>query len=348
MAFALFERNVAKGKFFYVSYFILLLLFVFSSGLRDMIGGYDVYIYRAAFLSKDILNNEYGFEIGFNYLLLLFKAFSDSEFFMFFGLACIIGVSHFKIFRTYNDYFFFAIFIYFCKFYLMSYVYLRQGVAMGIVWYSLRFVIKREFLKYCFIIFIAVLFHKSALIFFPIYFFYKKYTRIVYIGVFFAFASFVVLPVFDPILAFVARLDARYEDYGNNLSYGVNIFYLIEAFFCFIIFLFVYNDSEKKYSTKFNNFIINGYFIYIILLLISVKQAVFIRMTWYYLVFYCICFAVYVYQTPIRYRIVKPILIIVFSLLFIRMLLVWDNGDFMPYKSIFDNTVRNSMWKHLL
>ena len=349
MLFAFLERGSKRSRIFFVSYSILLVLFVLSSGLRDLIGGYDVYIYRAGFLSSDVLRNSYSFEIGFNYLLVFFKWISNSEFFMFFGISCIIGFSHFSIFKKYCSFFFVAIFIYFCKFYLMSYVYLRQGIAMGIVWYSLNYILKRDLIRYMGLLVVSFLFHKSALIFFPMYFLTKRYRKIIYIGAFFVLFVLILSPFLDTIFSFIASFNERYQNYGANLNTKGNLLYVVEAFVCFVVFILSYGKSEeeKNETTLYDRIVLNGFFIYILLLLVAYKQDVFIRMTWYYLIFYCIVLSNYVYRSNFHYRVFKPILIIVFTALFFRMLLVWDNGDFIPYKSIFDSTIRNSMWRHL-
>lgn len=324
------------------TYYLLLFAFAVSLGVRDLIGGYDVYIYRAVYIGGPETIDNSGFEWGVRQMFSFLYLFSASEYFMFFVTAVVTVLATFTSLKKYSVFLYLALFIFFCKFYLMSYVYLRQGIAMGIIWYSLRYVESRKFFPFLLVVFLAFLFHRSAFIFLPIYFMREKYDIRLYIGVTVVFFSFLVLPVFDPLLTLVSSFSERYEAYGQHIGENFNVLYVIEALLCFIVLLLQY----KKKMTFREIIIYNGMFIYIILQLLAAKKGIFIRTTWYYLIFYCVFLSDFIQTSRFNRRVFKPILILIFSTLFFRMLIIWDNGDFLPYKSFFDNTERNSIWQH--
>src|SRR5690554_2138571 len=111
---ALLEIRNSNAVKSYGIYYFLMFIFFFTAGIRDLIGGYDVYVYRAVFLSD--FNNS-SFEFGFiNYYKLL-KEFTNSEYVMFFITASIITITTFTNLKRYSNYIFLALFIFFCKFY---------------------------------------------------------------------------------------------------------------------------------------------------------------------------------------------------------------------------------------
>jgi EpsG family len=67
-----------------------------------------------------------------------------------------------------------GLFIFFCIYYPSSLNLMTQFVAISIVAFSLKYVFKKEFLKFSITLFIAALFHTTALIVFPIYFLWDK------------------------------------------------------------------------------------------------------------------------------------------------------------------------------
>ena len=71
------------------------------------------------------------------------------------------------------------------------------------------------------------------------------------------------------------------------------------------------------------------------------------RLIWYFLIGF-----IYVIPNICSYagryiHIIKPMVILYFTLLFFRLLLIWDGGDMMPYKTFLDNNSRNGRWEYL-
>ena len=83
--------------------------------------------------------------------------------------------------------------------------------------------------------------------------------------------------------------------------------------------------------------------------IIALTNASFIRFGWYYFIFLVLALPQIFYfikQLEIR-KLFKAGIYLYYSLLFFRLLIVYDDGDFMPYKTIFQDFDRNSQWEFM-
>jgi len=337
------ERKVSAG------FYILLAVLICFSGFRDMIGGYDVYVYAQVYEApKERIALYEGFEVGFRTYYLFLRNISDSRFFMFFVTATIMMSLHFFAIKKHSPIIYFSVFILFCKFFLMSFVYLRQGIAMGIIWFSLPYILNRNYLKFTALALLAFFFHKSCVIFFPMYFLARvqiKNINMLIIAVFSLFIS--VSPLSGALLGAIAETsgDEKASIYVSN-SGDVNIFYFIEVLLLIYLLLKFRDDF---YKTKFGTLIVNGLFGYILVNIISLTNGSFIRFGWYYFFFLILALpSIYNFiQDKNSKKLFKGLVYIYYSFIFFRLLIVYDDGDFMPYKSIFQDFNRNSRWEFM-
>ena len=126
-------------------------------------------------------------------------------------------------------------------------------------------------------------------------------------------------------------------------SGGMNLFYLIE---CMILIYLMLKFRADFYKTKFTTLIINGLFSYILVNIMALTNASFLRFGWYYFIFLVFALPyIYTFIKDRRFRAnYKMLIFIYYSALFIRLLISFDDGDFMPYKTIFQDFKRNSQW----
>ena len=324
------------------------IVFVFIAGFRDMIGGFDVYIYGEIYEAKviQILNYE-SFEKGFRFYLIALKNLSNDRYFMFFATSFLMTFLHFRILKKTSPILFFSIFIYFCKFFLMSFVYLRQGIALGLVWSSLLF-LDKKYIRFFVLLITAYFIHKSAILFAPFYFISKvkistkAMVLIAFIALFISLTS-----ISNTLFGFLAD-SANNEKFNKyiNKSSDINFFYLFEVFLLIVLLL---KFKTKFYETEKGKMILNGLFCYIIISILSLTNATFIRFTWYYLIFILLTLpSIYEFiKRKEQKNLFKLAVYFYYSLLFFRLLIVYDNGDFMPYKSIFQNFDRQGRWEFM-
>jgi len=335
-----YSKNKNK-KFLFL--FLVNTLFV---GLRAMIGGFDVYIYSEIYEASNYLVLTYEpFEIGFRFFLVFLKLFSNDRHFLLFVVALITFYIHYRYLNKYSPLFYFSAFIFFCKFFLMSFVYLRQELAMCVLIASIPFIIKRNLFIYSLFLIAAFFIHKSSIIFLPAYFIYNFYFKketIILIGLLIVIIA--VTPLNNFLLSSLIEQfqDDKVEIYFNK-SNGFNFFYLIETLI-FIVLLIKYKNSFDRIAH--GRFFYNGFLLYILITLLAVNNATFIRFSWYFLFFMFVGLAyIYTFITSINSRkIYMFFFLLYFSALFFRLLILYDGGDFMPYKMFFQDFDRNGMW----
>jgi hypothetical protein len=320
---------------------------ILISGLRDMIGGFDVYVYGEVFEKRNTIGNFESFELGFNYYYKILYFFGTSREFMFFVSALFILGAHIWIIRKIEVVSNMAIFVYFCKFFLFTFIYLRQGFGMAFIWLAVFFLMKeKKWFAYCFIL-IAFYFHKSSVLFIPFLFIHKKIFSFFQMIAIFIFFLFIALSPLGYLLTlyFADNVDDRFAVYSEKFS-EVNIFYLLESgLLIYLLFKF----KEKFYSYKKNVIIYNGMFVYVCLQLMGLTNATFTRLGWYFLIFLVLFLSSinkFIPSVELRKN-YKLIVYIYFSLVFFRLLFYYDGGDLMPFKFIFQDFERNGMWEYL-
>lgn len=341
-----FQKNERKVS---VGFYIFLATLICFSGFRDMIGGYDVYIYAQVFEApKELIVAYNGFEVGFKSYYLFLRNFSDDRYFMFFVTATLMLSLHFFAIKKHSPIIYFSVFILFCKFFLMSFVYLRQGIAMGIIWFSLPYIMNKNYLKFAALMLLAFLFHKSSIIFLPMYFLATirfKNLNMLLIAIISLVIS--VSPLSGILLSALAESsgDEKANIYVSQ-SGDINIFYFIEVLLLIYLLLKFRNDF---YKSEFGTLIINGLFGYIIVNIMSLTNASFVRFGWYYFFFLILALpSIYNFiQDKKSRKTFKMLVFIYYSFIFLRLLIVYDDGDFMPYKSIFQDFSRNSRWEFM-
>ncbi|RQP13995.1 MAG: EpsG family protein [Chryseobacterium sp.] len=266
---------------------------------------------------------------------------------MFFVSSAIIIFAYGRTLKRYAYWPLFAAFVLFAKFFLMSFVYVRQEVAMAVLCFSIPAIVRRQPVRFALFMLVAFSFHKSALIFAPVYFVgYRRFTnvQIVYLSI-----LFLVLAL-SPLGSAIQSLAAENIDDGKvnaylQLSGGLNLFYVAEA----VLILGLAMALRKRfYGYKETTLFFNGMFMYAVIVLMSAANATFVRFSWYYLIFLALALSyTVVFLRPARRLLFNGIAVVYFSALFLRLMLLFDDGDFMPYKSIFQDFDRKGRWEFM-
>ena len=312
-------------------------------GLRDMIGGFDVYIYAEIYeVSNDILLAFEPFELGFKLYYVALKKINADRHFMFLITAIICVFIHLYTLKKYVSLPFLAAFIYLAKFGLMNFVYLRQLMAVLVVWYATRFILNKKLLFFSLCIILASQFHTSAIIAFPIYFLNERKlsNSIIMIGLVSAIIM-AITPLSQFLFGFLGdSLENEKLLHYSNIKTGFNYLYLIEIFIIIGLF-FAY--KSKFYQSKLGILAINGSVFYILLSAIALTNANFVRFTWYPFIFVIILISKIMYDfSGVQKRVVfKTVVFLYFGLLYFRYVFYLDEGDWIPYKAIYMDTERH-------
>jgi hypothetical protein len=190
-------------------------------------------------------------EVGFTWLNKLFPSF----YLMVAVLSLFSCYVYFNAIKLYGTprLIWFSVFIFLFDPYLMlvQSSAIRQTVAICLFIYSIKYLIDRKFLKYCLLILLASLFHKSALFLLPVYLLitpvqWGKWILIAIVGLYLALALFGYVYLSD-IVTTVGYFSHRYQEsymtdiVGNQLESGFGFL------FWTLVFLFIvwfHNKTE--------------------------------------------------------------------------------------------------------
>lgn len=261
-------------------YFICAAVLLFFGSLRYEVG-FDYENYKSIYNTYSPGVTVSRFEPGFAAFMHICKNWFGLPYpyFLFFltGSSILIKAS---FFYRYFKYPIFLLMLYFPAIFLYAdFGQIRQGMAVGIFLWSIPAIKDRNVIKFFIVWFIAVSFHYSTLIFFPIYWLYKiTVKRNVFLMIFmagFLFNAFsgtiVVFALMQKILGTTGFLGSLLEYmtlYGeskNPLSY----FLEINTLFAVILVLlyqkgYCYNIQNREES----GFEFSGYNVYILMFLL--------------------------------------------------------------------------------
>lgn len=263
------------SKIPYKNYFIFFIIFLFSALRFDV--GYDYVAYYNVITGLDTINY---FRFGLIDQLVI-DISRNLDFYQFYFIATsfitIYLVS--KTLENYSENYFFSILIFISIpiFYFMSFTIIRQYVAIAIVFFSLKYIFQRSFIKYLFFIFLASVFHLTALVALPIYFLSMvKFSRA--FALLLVFLSLFLSPLISNVLE---SLFPYYFSYiTNDASYGKSFLYFL--LLIFLLLITHYRYIKRKESLFYFNIFTIGMCLYIVGIQLGEVAP---RISYYYLIF---------------------------------------------------------------
>lgn len=261
---AIFDLFKSKVKYiiFRLNFFLVFLLASLRYGL-----GVDYFQYEDLFanalpiwdLSLDyFIFNSHGLEFGYLFLESIVKSFDGnySTFIIFYNVILFsflyLGISNFN--NRNIQLFIFYCFI--CPIYVMDFY--RQGMAMVIFFYNIKYLLNNNLYKYLFFSLLSVLFHKSTLLLVPLYLLLKfsvfRKTVFVY---FLVMISFII--AYADIIGML--INYLYSNYTNNKLIGrLYLYYFVKhdsslfvgflaylhRFLLLLVILFYFNKGMDK------------------------------------------------------------------------------------------------------
>lgn len=329
-----------KSYVYVFSYIPIILVFLYIAGLRDITIGTDTAHYGEIFNNPDDI--EIGYKLSAETVKHIGGGFHLFLFFFFFSSLYL----KLYAFRKVSLYPLLSICIY-SSFWFLVYDMngIRQGLALGFIALSYYFLIIKKNRYFYLSLLGAILFHYSALIFFPIIFIIKKKcTRTLFWITFSIVFSFAYLGVttfllekLGTIIGVDLRLIKRIVSYQNNESYNANILYSFSTFVRLLLFLTTYFFINKvKLSERTKNIFLWCALLNIsIYLLFSEVELIATRLSLYYRFYECFFLACLpnAFKGKVS-KILIGFLLCLYSLSQImKTLSIPDNG-LIPYKSV--------------
>jgi transmembrane protein EpsG len=260
-----------------------ILLFVVSAFRYNV--GTDYVNYYHLFLYKDGMF-EYK-EWGYTNLVNLLSGLGFNPqimFFLFSLVTILLFYKSFKYFFKENDsLFMLATLLFIPLFYFYTLNGIRQSLAVAIFFYSIRFIIDKSYFKYFLLIVIAMLFHKSAIVLIPLYFFstikLTKYKLIV------IYLVIVFLLLFNPLIYIVDiyvqnKLPLYFYFNDEFFSQGVSGFGKVIAIInVFLVLLLSFFLNKKN---PLENIVFNLIIIFVVIKLFALDIQIIDRLSLYF------------------------------------------------------------------
>lgn len=184
LAFLAFYEIVFKPKDKNRLYFLVFLLLTFISGFRYETGvdwvAYEYEIKETVSLSDAFAKNKwdwlsYRLDFGYSILNAVIKMFGGGTQTLFFIVAVLTQYLLYLNLKRYTHYVLFAYLIYYTFFFfIFDLSGIRQGLAMQIFLYGIKYIKEKNFWKYFLVIFLATSIHWTASILILLYFFANR------------------------------------------------------------------------------------------------------------------------------------------------------------------------------
>ncbi|HXH99788.1 MAG TPA: EpsG family protein [Sphingobacteriaceae bacterium] len=244
----LYKEDYILTDYYEDFFYTLLVLFaVFFAGFRYQIGNdYDSYASIYQSISADPLSTYV--EPGFAYFcfFLSWLGISEQGMFLVFSATTIILLA--KTLKKYsvNPLVSFMIFLFLPGYYWNTLSIVRQFFAMAIIFYGVKYIINREFLKYLLCVIIATVFHKTAVIMIPLYYLVQlNFSRFILL------AGLIIVIIF-PLTSYLEGniLLTDYEDYFTSdkpeFSLATSLITKLAIFFIVLFYKDRFEDNESK------------------------------------------------------------------------------------------------------
>ena len=328
-------------------FFCFMLAIALFVGLGDMIGGYDRYIYGEVFDSiademrgKGNISSLFylvnGKEYGYFVWQIIVSVFTPNRYIFILVTTLTIYYLFFRVMRRYMLDYPLAVIVFMGMLFYFTMTYLRAVFAIAILWQGIRYIWERKFWKYAFFVVLAASFHTSILIALVMYFIpikrYSKKTIIIWLILCFV-AGMTPLP--NIILANAGSLTEKNTGEVNAYELqeqGFRIEYVLEVLFFIWLIFKNYNkiDTDKRTLTFLNMTIV---LCFILLFFMRFGQGG--RFAWPFYIggFYMIPYLVSKNKTSLP---LTSIVLVVFSLLFIRISIAWESLN-VPYTTFLTN-----------
>lgn len=345
--FAIFDFSIEQRKVKTLLMFLLGIFFICFAGFRWDVGtDWEQYLYFFDVVDLSSIGQA-GHEFFYEILLRISKNIFDNYTAMLFLTACIIVYFTYSGIKKYSVYPILSILILYSYSINSSGFGYRQDIAIAIVFFAFRYIQERKLIKFLVWIFIATLFHQTAIIFTCAYWVYNFKWNIKYFMI--LVVSTVLVYILMSKLDFIAGLytqsaqgkldyymDNKDETFGAGDANTVLIRGIFNRIFLLVIpliVIFTRKDEKVEELKKLYNIFLFGFIFFIVFGSVAV---VFLRFTRYFDIFQILVIPLALRLSAPKHRF--PLLILLIIYLFIKFLLVIinDNDIYVPYKTIFD------------
>lgn len=305
------EKNYKKNrkKVFYLTSAFVIIIPSIIAGIRASGIGTDTQIYvnwtfnsniKASNISEALNFADYsGIELGYCLLNYYVSRFTDNFNVIYFVLEFVfLFFSYFgcvKISKKLSISFSYTFLIFMFLFYNKSLNLCRQSIAMSICLYSLTYIIERDWKNFFLLMFVAFNFHRSVILFIPLYFVYKYCTTknqnnklILFLIVISILVGVLFFKQIIILLVNIGVLSNKYLNYVYKYGSGNNIKLIEIASQTSLLLLILFYNKYLTNKNEINKFLVYVTILSFVTFLIGFNATYSQRISYYYT--YCSIF----------------------------------------------------------
>lgn len=331
------KYKIKNDIYIYVFYSILLVLF---AGLRgdNVDRDYLNYVNSYAYIEYFTLANQ---EPLYFLIVYFVRFFFDNVIFLFLIYALLSVILKIIVIKKYaEDYAPFVLLLYFSSFFpLHEMTQIRAAVAIGVMLFSIQFIVGRKPVKYFMSVLVAIMFHYSALLMIPLYFINTNKTNkkrmliMLLFSLLIPFASLnVVKYIINLNLGFYANNFTRYIYDMNNGLLEVNVYNYLSIFYLLFAVYLILNIEKIKIINIYSLFFVKLYVYSIVAYFALSGLGVGNRISEFYGV--SIIFVIPYFMMQFKSNYMLKILFVLIALFYLYLNIV-NNSLLNEYKTIF-------------
>lgn len=290
------KNKIGNSSYYFFLVCGLLSLSIFSS-LRSVNVGTDTWLYAFDYQGAVEIDDFYEkiglfSETGYHLLKYAFRFFTENFSYMIFYVCLIITTLYIKtIFRlSSNPLISFIVFL-LLGYYTFHFNALRQAVACAIFFYSIEFILNRDFKKYLVCVCIGFLFHKSMIICLPLYYLVTKRPSLKQLILIFVSLLIGFYAIGDIVNFISSNIDSRYSGFGRETDdrRGLVTALFHACLLFYFYFFYRYLSDDKLYNVCINLVFI-GTCISVISIILKLDPNGIARVSFYFIQFSILIF----------------------------------------------------------
>lgn len=331
----------------FVVIMICLTLFV---GLADMLGGYDRYIYSELFdeiadmtkqgfyysYTDSMLFNLYVTEWGYGWLNVILSFITKNRYIFIMIITCIIYFNLYRSLIKYTSNHAVALMFFLALLFFFTFTYIRQVLAVTFVWYGIKYILERRFLRFLIVVILASSFHNAAVMFLLMYFIpnikYDKGGVLWFVGfVFVAGLSGLPSTLYD----MYSTVTETERNSGLSEDSTARLAYIFESS---VILFLIFSNYDKLFKNEKTTLMTNMAIVFSLILVLFYKSENGGRLSWCFMIG-VISTLTTIYSILSKRSLVRLGLNLICMALYMRIVITWGILLY-PYKTFLNPGIR--------
>lgn len=254
---------------------LILPIFIYAAIRGNGKGDYFNYISRGQYLYNwsDVFHRNIGMEIGYkivSYVIKILRLPRQSVIivFNFISALCL-----YDFIKRYSTHWTMSVLLYLPIFFQFEMHAARTGVAISIVFWGMKYIEDRKFIKYCIVVIIASSFHTTAIVALILYWLYKVKLKtsisIIILTFDLLFSMFIGLDRVVSIILSSLHLNSiltKYLAYSSSVDYGYSM-KIYDPRILIGVIVYLVCCSFIKDELPYERFSLNSIYIYVFLMI---------------------------------------------------------------------------------